>query len=123
MAKIYGISRFVNKKNTSVQRTVKILPKTGTRIIKFTNNGELMSKVVIPGSGNSSSREIENIVTNYKDQRPSRINVRCKENYNFMYHGLFKNLQNGWRIFENLNVWTAEFKPKSICEYMLMLRI
>lgn len=67
MAKIYGISRFVNKKNTSVQRTVKILPKTGTRIIKFTNNGELMSKVVVLGSGNRLSSRVENTVTNYKD--------------------------------------------------------
>ena len=38
MPKIYGISRFVNNKHTAIQRTVKILPKTGTNIIKFTNN-------------------------------------------------------------------------------------
>ena len=106
MAKIYGISRFVNNKHSAIQRTVKILPKTGTNIIKFTNNGELMSKVVIPGPGNSISRQIENTVTNYANQRPHRISVKCKEDYNFMYHMTFKNLKNRWRIFENLNVWT-----------------
>ena len=73
MAKIYGISRFVNEKNTSVQRTVKILPKTGTHIIKFTNNGELMSKVVIPGSGNRLSYWKECFITNYENQRPKSI--------------------------------------------------
>ena len=83
-----------------------------------------MSKVVVLGSGNRLSRRLENTVTNYKNKKPNRISVKCKENYFLStYHGLFKNLQNGWRIFENLNVWTAEFKPKSICEYMLMLRI
>ena len=47
MVKIYGISRFVNEKTTAIQRTVKILPKTGTQVIKFMNNEKLMSKVVI----------------------------------------------------------------------------
>ena len=107
MAKIYGISRFVNNKHSAIQRTVKILPKTGTNIIKFTNNGELMSKVVIPGPGNSISRHIENTATNYKNQRPHRISVKCKGNYNFMYHRIFMDLKNSWRIFENLNVWTG----------------
>ena len=73
MAKIYGISRFVNEKNTSVQRTVKILPKTGTHIIKFTNNGKLMSKVVIPGSGNRLSYWKDYFITNYENQRPKSI--------------------------------------------------
>ena len=107
MPKIYGISRFVNNKHTAIQRTVKILPKTGTNIIKFMNNEKLVSKVVVPGPGNSFSRWIENTVTNYKNQKPHRISVKCKEDCGFWYHRRFMNLKNSWRIFENLNVWTA----------------
>ena len=108
MPKIYGISRFVNNKHTAILRTVKILPKTGTNIIKFTHNGELMSKVVVPGPGNSFSTRIENTVTNYKNQKPQRISVKCKEDCGLWYHMRFMNLKNNWRIFENLNVWTAK---------------
>ena len=108
MPKIYGISRFVNNKHTSIQRTVKILPKTGTNIIKFMNNGKLMSKVVVPGPGNSFSIRIENTVTNYKNQKPQRISVKCKEDCGLWYHMRFMNLKNNCRIFENLNVWTAK---------------
>ena len=66
-----------------------------------------MSKVVVPGPGNSFSRWIENTVTNYKNQKPHRISVKCKEDCGFWYHRRFMNLKNSWRIFENLNVWTA----------------
>ena len=107
MPKIYGISRFVNNKHTAIQKTVKILPKTGTNIIKFMNNEKLVSKVVVPGPGNSFSRWIENTVTNYKNKKPHRISVKCKEDCGFWYHRRFMNLKNSWRIFENLNVWTA----------------
>ena len=98
MAKIYGISRFVNNKHSAIQRTVKILPKTGTNIIKFTNNGELKSKVVVPGPGNSISRRIENTATNYKNQKPHRISVKCKEDYNYTYHMIFQYLKNSWKV-------------------------
>ncbi len=108
MVKIYGISKFVNNKHTAIQRTVKILPKTGTNIIQFTNNGKLMSKVVVPGPGNSISRRIENTATNYKNQRPHRISIKCKEDCGLWYSRRFMNLKNCWRIFENLNVWTAK---------------
>ena len=108
MAKIYGISRFVNDNCSAIQRSVKTLPKTGTNIIKFTNDGKLISKVVIPGPGNSFSIRIENTVTNYKNQKPHRIIVQCKEDCGLWYSGRFFNLKNDWRIYENLNVWTAK---------------
>lgn len=67
-----------------------------------------MSKVVLPGPGNRFSRRIENTVTNYKDQRPNRISVKCKEDCAFWYSERFYDLKNSWRIFENLNIWTAK---------------
>lgn len=66
-----------------------------------------MSKVVVPGPGNSISRRIENTATNYKNQKPHRISVKCKEDYNYTYHMIFQYLKNSWKIFENLNVWTG----------------
>lgn len=75
MVKIYGISRFVNEKTTAIQRTVKILPKTGTQVIKFMNNEKLMSKVVIPGRGNVNSRFMTNLITNFKDGQPYKFSI------------------------------------------------
>ena len=80
-----GISRFVNeKKYRNLKRTVQILPKTGTQIIKFTNNEKPITKVVIPGSGNSVSHSISKIITHYKDQRPKFIENN-KINYTNYY--------------------------------------
>ncbi len=73
MVRIYGMNRFVSEKSTAVQRIVKILPKTDTQVIKFMNDGKLMSKIVIPGPGNRNSRYIAKLITNYKNEKPYKI--------------------------------------------------
>ena len=85
MVKIYGISRFVNEKTTAIQRTVKILPKTGTQVIK----------------------------TNFKDGQPYKISINyIKRPYNGLsdyYVSLFflpkyMDLKNKWKsVFAGRN--------------------
>ena len=58
---------------TGLKRIGCTLPKTGTTIIKFVNGEKLMSKVIIPGQGNTNPYKIKSIITNYENQKPAKI--------------------------------------------------
>lgn len=64
---------------SKIQRVATYLPKTGTHIIKFMNNENLMSKVVIPGKGNPCSWHIDKIITNYENQKPKNMIIKYKD--------------------------------------------
>lgn len=61
---------------TGIKRIGYTLPKTGTNIIKFMDGEKLMSKVITPGPRNTNPYRIKNIITNYENQKPSKINIK-----------------------------------------------
>jgi len=56
------------------QVTRKILPKTGTAVTKvYDGVGNVVSKTVIPGSGNKISKYTNSYITSYSNGKPSML--------------------------------------------------
>lgn len=69
-----------------IQPITTRLPKTGTTIIKFINNGKLKTKIVIPGPKNSNRWGIEKMITSYVDGKPKEIGIKYHTLYDAMFH-------------------------------------
>ena len=70
------------------------LPKTGTNVIKFIDNGVIKSKVVIPGPKNHNSIRVEKMITNYLDGKPVEIGLKFTDFiYATNHHVALKNMK------------------------------
>ena len=69
-----------------IQPITTRLPKTGTTIIKFINNGKLKTKIVIPGPKNSNPWRIEKMITSYVDGKPKEIGIKYRTLVDALIH-------------------------------------
>lgn len=83
---------------TGIKRIGYTLPKTGTNIIKFMDGEKLMSKVITPGPRNTNPYRIKNIITNYENQKPSKININFEHYMDAIIHNeAIKYLKSFWK--------------------------